>query len=146
MDAFSEFERARWQAVAAPYHDYFGGLTSQSIGPLLDAVRAVRGTRLLDVASGPGYVAAAASRRGVDATGVDFSSEMVDQARRLHAGVDFREGDAHALPFPDAGFDAVVIAYGMLHFSQPERALAEARRVLRPGGRVAFSVWAPPER
>src|SRR3954464_4243379 len=64
MDAFSEFERARWQAVAAPYHDYFGGLTSQSIGPLLDAVRAARGTRLLDVASGPGYVAAAAARRG----------------------------------------------------------------------------------
>ncbi|HZR68465.1 MAG TPA: class I SAM-dependent methyltransferase [Burkholderiales bacterium] len=145
-DAFAEFERSRWQSVAAPYHDYFGALTSQSIGSLLDAVAAARGTRLLDVASGPGYVAAAAVRRGARATGVDFSSEMVAQARRLHRGVDYREGDAQALPFGAGSFDAVVVAYGLLHFSDPDRALAEARRVLAPGGRVAFSVWAAPER
>lgn len=146
MNPFVELEHSRWQSVAAPYHDRFGPLTSQSIGPLLDAVGVVRGLRLLDVASGPGYVAAAASRLRALATGVDFSSAMVAQARRLHPGVEYREGDAQSLPFEARSFDAVVIAYGMLHFSEPDRALAEARRVLRPGGRIAFSVWAPPER
>jgi SAM-dependent methyltransferase len=146
VDAFSELEHSRWQAVAAPYHDYFGPLTVQSIEPMLDAVGAARGTLLLDVASGPGYVAAAASRRGAVATGVDFSSEMVAQARRLYPGIEYRQGDAQALPFPDASFDAVVIAYGMLHFAHADKALAEAHRVLRRGGRIAFCVWSLPER
>lgn len=146
MDPFTELEHGRWQGAAGPYHDGFGTLTSQTIAPLLDAVGARPGMRLLDVATGPGYVAAAAGRLGARATGVDFSSEMVAQARRLHPAVEFREGDAQALPFEAEGFDAVVCAYGLLHFAEPERALAEARRVLRRGGRIAFCVWAPPER
>jgi SAM-dependent methyltransferase len=59
--------------------------------------------------------------------------------------LDFAEGDAEAMPFPDGTFDAVVSNFGIHHVPRPERALAEALRVLRPGGRFAFTTWAAPE-
>jgi SAM-dependent methyltransferase len=99
----------------------------------------------LDIATGPGYVAAAAAKRGATVLGVDFSAAMVAQARQRHPGVEFREGDAEQLPLGNGLFDAVAMNFGILHLGQPEKALLEAHRVLRPGGRFAFSVWAPPE-
>jgi SAM-dependent methyltransferase len=77
---------------------------------------------------------------------MDFAAAMVEQATARHPGVAFRTGDAEALPFADASFDAVVINFGILHFALPDRALAEAHRVLRPGGRFAFTAWASVER
>lgn len=143
--AFRSFEHDGWQRVYKGYHHAFGDLTGQAIGPLLDAAGAGPGVRLLDVATGPGYVAAAAAARGAGAVGIDFSGAMVALARQLHPPVEFAEGDAEALAFPDGSFDAVVMNFGMLHFGRPEQALAEARRVLRSGGRLAFTVWARPE-
>jgi ubiquinone/menaquinone biosynthesis C-methylase UbiE len=142
---FRELEHSGWESVASSYADHWGSLTSQVIEPLLDAVGVVNGTRLLDVASGPGYVAAAAARRGAKVTGVDFSAVMVEYAAEQHPDIDFREGDAENLPFPNATFDAVTINFGLLHLSQPEKALSEAHRVLVPGGRVGFTVWATPQ-
>jgi ubiquinone/menaquinone biosynthesis C-methylase UbiE len=142
---FHEFERAGWEKLPARYHEAFGKLTTQTIGPLLDAVRVQPGTRMLDVASGPGYVAAAALERRASVVGVDFAAAMVAEARRRYPTIQFQEGDAEALPFPDALFDAVTMNFGLLHLGRPERALAEACRVLRPGGRFAFTVWAKPE-
>lgn len=144
-DAFHAFELEGWRSIPAQYHKGFGELTVQAVEPLLNAARVRSGTRVLDVASGPGYVAAAAAGRGAQVTGVDFAAPMVAQARARYPGIDFREGDAEALPFSDATFDAVVISFGMLHLGRPEHALAEAWRVLRPGGRVAYTVWAKPE-
>src|SRR5262249_56363460 len=100
---------------------------------------------VLDVATGPGYVAAAAVRRGASVVAVDFSEAMLAEARRHHPAIDFRSGDAEALPFPDASFDAVVMSFGLLHLARPDQALAEAHRVLRPRGRLAFTVWDRPE-
>ena len=100
---------------------------------------------MLDVATGPGYVAAAAAQRGAAVVGVDFSAAMLAEARRHHPGIDFQAGNAEALSFPDASFDAVVMSFGLLHLARPDQALAEAHRVLRPGGRVGFTVWARPE-
>ena len=143
--AFRDFERAGWETAALPYADAWGALTTQAVGPLLDAVGAGPGVRLLDVATGPGYVAAAAAERGTQATGVDFAAVMVAEGRRRYPQVEFREGEADALPFPDGTFDAVTINFGILHFELPDQALVEAHRVLQPGGRVGFTVWAPPE-
>jgi SAM-dependent methyltransferase len=120
-------------------------LTSQAIEPLLDAVRLKKGMSFLDIASGPGYVSAAAAKRGATVLGVDFSAAMVEHARQLNAGVEFREGDAEKLPVGNNLFDAAVMNFGILHLGQPEVALIEALRILRGGGRFAFSVWAKPE-
>jgi len=143
--AFREFERAGWQSNTSDYDAAFARLTTQSAVALLDAAGVGRGTRMLDVASGPGYVAGLAAARGADVVGIDFSAAMVEHARRTQPGARFQEGDAEALPFPDARFDAVVMSYGMLHLAKPEQAIDEAARLLVPGGRFAFTVWAPPD-
>ena len=101
--------------------------------------------RVLDVATGPGYVAGAAAQRGATVVAVDFSSSMVAEARRRHPKIPFYEGDAEALSFPDRAFDAVVMNFGLLHLARPDAALSEACRVLKLGGRYAFTVWAKPE-
>lgn len=143
--SFRAFEHAGWQGIGARYHDAFGGLTTQAVAPLLDAVGAAKGVRLLDMATGPGYVAGAAAQRGARVVGVDFSAAMLAEAQRRYPDVEFREGDAEALPFPDGGFDAAVMNFGLLHLGRPERALQEAYRTLRRGGRFGFTVWARPE-
>lgn len=145
-DAFTAFEHAGWAEVAPSYHASFERVTRQGTDPLLDAVAAQPGVRLLDVACGTGEVAAEATSRGAAAIGVDLVAEMIDEARKLHPGTEFRRGDAESLPFLDARFDAVVCNFGVLHFAHPERAIAEAFRVLTAGGRFAFTAWCPPER
>jgi SAM-dependent methyltransferase len=144
--AFKTFEREGWEHVARPYQDAFVPLTRQSIPALLDAAEVELGVKTLDVACGPGEVAAAAAEHGARVIGVDFAASMVEQAARLHPTIEFRAGDAEALPFEPESFEAVVINFGMLHFADPDRAIAEAHRVLIKGGRLAFTVWAPPER
>jgi ubiquinone/menaquinone biosynthesis C-methylase UbiE len=141
---FREFEHAGWEKLPARYHEAFARLTTQAIGPLLDIVLVKKGTVLLDVATGPGYVAAAAAARGAEVTGLDFARAMVAEASRRYPAVKFQEGDAEELPFADASFDAVTMNFGLLHLATPERAIGEACRVLRPGGRFAFTVWAQP--
>ena len=142
---FREFEHAGWEQLPKRYHGAFASLTVQAIVPLLDAVLAKRGTKLLDVASGPGYVANAAAERGASVVGTDFAAAMVAEASRRYPAIEFREGDAEELPFGDASFDAVTMNFGLLHLGRPERAIAEAYRVLRTGGRFGFTVWAKPE-
>ncbi len=143
--AFRAFELEGWEQVAGPYADHWTSLTGQTVEPLLGAARARAGTTLLDIASGPGVAARAAARRGASVTGVDFSPAMVARARQSNATAHFLVGDAEALPLPDASCDAAVMNFGLLHLGRPERAVAEAHRVLRLGGRFAFTVWAPPE-
>lgn len=145
LNAFRDFEQAGWERAAEFYGGAFGALTAQTAAALLDAVGAAPGMRLLDVASGPGFIAAAANARGATAIGLDFAPAMVDEARRRHPAIEFREGDAEALPFEGASFDAAVMNFGMLHLARPDEAIVEARRVLRPGGRYAFTVWAGPD-
>jgi SAM-dependent methyltransferase len=96
----------------------------------------------LDVASGPGYVSAAVKKLGANPTGIDFSRKMVAVARSMFPEANFREGDAQQLLFTDASFDRVLMNFGLLHLSQPEKACAEAFRVLRPEGKFGFTIWA----
>lgn len=144
-NAFHQFEHDGWQQASDDYHRYFGSLTSQAIGPLLDAVATGPKTNLLDIASGPGYVSAEVQRRGWTPLGIDFSEAMVAMARKLHPTIDFQVGDAEALAFGDAQFGTAVMNFGILHLAQPESAIREAYRVLGPGGFFGFTVWANPE-
>jgi SAM-dependent methyltransferase len=143
-EAVRSFEYARWQMAAAVYRQTFAGATGAFIEPLLDAAQVGRGTRMLDAACGPGFVASSAAARGAVARGLDFSPAMLAVARSREASVPFDQGDAEALPYADAAFDAVVANFGIHHVPRPLFALREAYRVLRRGGHVAFSFWAEP--
>jgi ubiquinone/menaquinone biosynthesis C-methylase UbiE len=145
-ETFRQFEHQGWQEIASRYHGGFASVTVQCVPALLDAARVTKGMKLLDVACGPGYVAAAAVARGAVATGIDFSSAMVEEAQGRYPGIEFREGDAEKLSYPDASFDSVVMNFGLLHLGRPEQAVREAYRVLKSGGYAAFSVWATPDK
>jgi ubiquinone/menaquinone biosynthesis C-methylase UbiE len=141
-DDFRTFENAGWERLADVYHDYYARSTCQAVDPLLDALNLNAGSKLLDVACGPGYLAAAAAKLGAEVTGIDFASAMVALARKLHPELTFENGDAEALQFPVDSFDAVGSNFGWHHLMHPEKALSEAFRVLKPGGSVAITVWA----
>src|SRR5580765_513536 len=140
------FERQGHDALANSYHAFFAGVTALATDPLFDDVHLHPGTRLLDVASGPGALTAEAANRGAHSVGVDLSPRMVELAQRLYPTIEYREADVEHLPFPDHTFDAVVCAFGLGHFPRPELAVAECVRTLSPGGRIAFSWWDHPSR
>lgn len=142
---FTRFEYEGWQRVARLYPEAWGGLTRLFIPALLQELRVGPGDRLLDVACGPGYVSEAAQALGAETVGVDFSPEMIRLARERNPGLDFRLGDAMGLEVEDESFDRVAMNFGLLHLAEPAKALAEAARVLRPGGRLGFTLWAGPE-
>ena len=142
--SFKGLEYAGWQKGAASYEELFGSVTRYAMDPLLDATGVGGGTRILEVCCGLGYGVGAAVSRGADATGIDFAPAMVDGAKARYPGASFMQGDAERLDFPDASFDAVICAFGVNHLPSPEEALCEAHRVLRPGGRFAFTMWCTP--
>src|SRR3954468_22941861 len=144
--AFKAFEAEGWTRKAATYDRLTGRATARLIEPLLDAAGVQSGTRLLDVAGGPGRCAAAAAARGAVPLGLDAAVGMVAVARARYPEIEFQQGDAERLPFADESFDAVVAAFVVNHLPRPEGALAEFARVLRPGGRVAVAVWDRPGR
>ena len=96
------------------------------------------GDRVLDACCGTGDLAVAAERDGGVVTGLDFSPRMLERARRKSATVTWVEGDLLALPFEDGSFDAATVGFGVRNVADLGRALAELRRVLRPGGRLAI--------
>jgi len=145
-EAFREFERRGHDRVARSYGDFFEPVTAGTIEALLDAAAVGRGTRVLDVACGPGVVAAAAAARGAAIVGVDLSSEMVAVARARHPTLNFREADAERLPFDEASLDAIVCNFGVGHFGRPEPVAVEFVRVLARGGHAALSWWDGPGR
>ncbi len=96
------------------------------------------GDRVLDLCCGTGDLALAAQRAGGRVTGLDFSERMLERARRKSAEIDWVRGDALALPFADGAFDAATVGFGVRNLDDLERGLAELRRVLRAGGRLAI--------
>jgi len=144
--AFKDFEAAGWSANAGGYERLTGRITARVAELLLDAAAVRDGMRVLDVGCGTGALCAAAAARGARPTGVDLADGMVAAARRAHPALEFVAGDAEALPCGDGGFGAALGAFVVNHVPHPERAAAELRRVLAPGGRVALAMWGPPER
>jgi SAM-dependent methyltransferase len=144
--AFKAFEAAGWTRNAAGYGALTGRITAHVAEPLLDAARVTAGTTVLDVGCGRGDLCAAAAARGARPTGVDLADGMVAAARAAHPDLDFRVADAEDLPFAGAAFGAALAAFVVNHLPHPERAAAEWRRVVAPGGRVAVAMWDQPER
>lgn len=142
---YREFERSGWELAAQNYSATFTGVTSLYAPHLLDATGVKAGFRVLDVACGPGPVSAVAASRGATVTGIDFSPNMIVEARRSNPSLHFQVADAEALPFEDSSFDAVVINFGVHHFPFPLRAVSEGHRVLRRRSRLAFTTWASPK-
>lgn len=107
------------------------------------------GENVLDVGTGTGVVAITAARAGARVTGLDLTPALLEQAREnariaQMEQIVWTEGDAENLPYSDASFDVVVSQFGHMFAPRPEIVVAEMRRVLKPGGRVAFATW-PPE-
>ena len=95
------------------------------------------GDRVLDACCGTGDLAVACAQRGGVVTGLDFSPAMLERARRKLPAATWVEGDLLALPFEAASFEATTVGFGVRNVADLEKGLAELRRVLVPGGRVA---------
>ncbi len=145
---FAEAERVGWGNTerAIGYVDLFAAAADQAIEPLLNAVIPKAGQSALDLCCGQGSVSEALVARGCKVVGADFSAAMLKLARERMPDVTFIEADAQNLPFDDAAFDVVVSNLGVCHVPDQPRALAEARRALRPGGRFGMTVWCGPDR
>jgi SAM-dependent methyltransferase len=145
MDAIAEFkENAKkgWELFAPTE------LATATASPrLIRFARLHPGMRVLDVGCGTGVVALTAARLGVEAIGVDPTAKLLERAREnaklMGVAVDWREGDAEALPFEEGEFDAVVSQFGHMFAPRPELAVREMLRVLKPGGTIAFATWPP---
>lgn len=96
------------------------------------------GDRVLDACCGTGDLAIAAAEAGGTVTGLDFSEPMLARAREKNPDLEWVSGDALALPFPNGSFDVATIGFGVRNLDDLERGLAELRRVLKPGGRLAI--------
>ncbi|WP_063857146.1 MULTISPECIES: class I SAM-dependent methyltransferase [unclassified Kitasatospora] len=143
MQDFDRHERRMWSGdgVPAAYLRGFAGLCAGAVPALLDRVAAGPGLRLLDVGTGTGSVAAAALALGATVTAVDGEPQMVKVAAERLPEVPVSHALLPGLPFADREFDAVTANFVVNHVADPVAALAELRRVVRPGGRGAVTLW-----
>jgi SAM-dependent methyltransferase len=147
MTAFDDHERVQWAGRAAAYDGSFAALCAHPAGALLDAAEVGAGDRVLDVGTGTGTVAVLACSRGARVTAVDAEPSMLEVARRRAPGAEIHRATLPRLPFGDGAFDAAVANFVINHVGDPVAAVRELRRVVRPGGRVAVTIWpypAPP--
>jgi ubiquinone/menaquinone biosynthesis C-methylase UbiE len=145
-DPFASFKAAQREGWAL-----FAPLESVTTLPAAQLVRfggVTAHDQVLDVACGTGVVAVTAARLGARVRGLDLSPALLDRAvlnaATADVAIDFTEGDVEALPYGDQEFDVVLSQFGHMFAPRPAVALAEMLRVLKPGGRIAFSTW-PPE-
>ena len=145
-DPFAKFKEAQREGWSS-----FGPVEIMTTPPAAKLVKFAQvkaGQRVLDVGCGTGVVAITAARRGAKASGLDLTPALLERAREnaslAGVEVDFIEGDAEALPYPDGAFDVVLSQFGHMFAPRPAVVTREMLRVLKSGGRIAFSTW-PPE-
>jgi demethylmenaquinone methyltransferase / 2-methoxy-6-polyprenyl-1,4-benzoquinol methylase len=142
--------RAMFDRIAGPYDlmnsVMTAGLHHRWRERAADLARVGPGSRALDVATGTGDLAIELASRGADVVGSDFSEGMLDVARRKAPGLTWEQGNALALPYPDASFDAATVGFGARNFSDLPRGLREMARVVRPGGRVVVLEITTPQK
>ncbi len=140
---FKEAQRQGWKHFAP-----LEALTTPAAARLVKFAKVRAGQDVLDVACGTGVVAITAARIGARVRAIDLTPELLerarDNARFAKAEIDFKQGDAEALPFDDDVFDVVLSQFGHMFAPRPDVAIAEMLRVLKPSGTIAFATW-PPE-
>ena len=145
-DPFGDF-KARQREVWSTFAP-LETVTTPAAAQLVRYAEIASGQRVLDVGCGTGTIAITAASTGAHLTGLDLSPVLLERARQnaktAAVAIEFHEGDAEALPFKDGEFDVVVSQFGHMFAPRPDVAIAQMLRVLRPGGRIAFSTW-PPE-
>ncbi|PYC63855.1 SAM-dependent methyltransferase [Streptomyces tateyamensis] len=144
MITFDQYERQAWAGQAGAFAAGFAKLCAYSVPQLLDGAGVGEGTRVLDIGTGTGTVAAAACARGARVTAVDAEPSMVELAALNVPAARVQLGLLPDLPFADGEFEAITGNFVLNHVGQPARALAELRRLLRPGGRLALTIWPNP--
>jgi SAM-dependent methyltransferase len=144
LEAIKARQKATWESGD------FGQVaryTMPSAREFMGRLRLQPGDHVLDVACGTGNLAVIAARAGCTTAGVDIASNLIAQARtrarREGLAIDYAEGDAEALPYPEASFDLVVSMYGVMFAPRPDVIASELLRVTRPGGRIALANWTP---
>ncbi|MBV1902778.1 MAG: methyltransferase domain-containing protein [Marinosulfonomonas sp.] len=140
---FASLERDGWADAdtAQHYASVFAKAAEQCVPELLKQARIAPGAQVLDACCGHGIVAEGLVAAGARVTALDFSKAMLDLAGARAPKATLVHGDAMALPFETGQFSAVTNGFGFPHIPEPPKALAEARRVLRTGGRLSYSVW-----
>lgn len=143
LAAFKDIQKKMWASFGE-----FAPRTLPASSRLVRFAGVRAGERVLDVGTGTGNAAITAAREGAQVTGIDLTPELVSQAKVQEdaagvTGIRWQEGDAEALPFPDASFDVVLSQFAHMFAPRPDVAIGEMLRVLRPGGRIAFTTWPP---
>ncbi|MGA9838865.1 MAG: class I SAM-dependent methyltransferase [Thermoplasmata archaeon] len=147
MVDFDEVKKRQQATWASGDFARIGTVTVLVGETLCESVRLHALESVLDVATGSGNTALAAARRRCVVTGVDYVPALLARARLCAEAeqlpVDFREGDAERLPFPDRNFDCALSTFGSMFAPDQEKAAAELLRVCRDGGRVGLACWTP---
>lgn len=138
-DAVARVERETWNRSAGSYLENAAKLTSHAVNLLIEAARLTPDVCALEVGCGPGHIADMMAKTGAKVTGVDLAPGMVRVASERYPNIEVKVADAEHLPFEADGFDVVVVNFSVHHFARPEKACAEIRRVLKPGGRFVFA-------
>lgn len=146
MTAFDDAERRIRAGTAEAYERTYARICAYPVPLLLEAAGVGAAVQVLDVGTGTGTVAVAACARGARVTAVDADPDMVRLAREAAVDAQVEAAALPSLPFADDQFDAVVANFVLNHVGRPLAALRELRRVARPGGRIAVTIWALPGR
>lgn len=143
---FGELEHTGWQNRADNYDAGFNTVSRAVFPDILTYLGTnLSGRRVLDVCCGTGELSAALAALGAKVIGIDFSEAMLSVGKSKFPLIEFQTGNAENLRIDAGRIDDVVCAFGLLHMSNPDAAVAEAARVLKPGGRYVYTVWNGPE-
>ena len=138
-------EGPEWSARAAGWAEQWGAFAAPAREALAEAAGIGPGTRVLDIGCGSGELCALAAGRGAEVAGIDAAEGMIEIARRRLPGADLRVGPMEQLPWEDGAFDVATAVNALQFAADYVDALAEAARVVRPGGVVAICNWGPLE-
>lgn len=137
---------AMWSGGGRAYDEISRNIAN-GIDHCVTRLNPARGERVADIGTGTGWASRMVVRRGAEVVGLDIAEGMLavarDIAREQNLAIDYRIGDAEALPFDDGAFDAVISTFGVMFAPDQQRAAVELARVCRGGGRIAIAAWTP---